>query len=114
MTRIASGIASAFVVALAATALADQKTTEIHPGQGGSPHVRSEWKIDGAMIAIEYGRPSLRGRREADLMPPGTPWRTGADEATVLTTDKMLMFGTLHLAPGTYTINTQPGEKEWQ
>jgi hypothetical protein len=32
----------------------------------------------------------------------------------VLTTDKALKFGTLSLEPGTYTINTQPGEKDWQ
>ena len=46
-------------------------------------------------------------------MQPGQPWRTGADEATVLTTDKALTFGTLKLEPGTYTINTQPGDT-WQ
>jgi Protein of unknown function (DUF2911) len=114
MTRIACGIAGALVAAVAITAFAEQKTAQVHPGKGGSPHVRSEWTIDGAKITVEYGRPSLKGRREADLMPPGQPWRTGADEATVLTTDKMLMLGTLHLAPGTYTINTVPGEKEWQ
>ena len=34
-----------------------QKTTEIHPGRGGSPHVKSEWTIDGAVISIQYGRP---------------------------------------------------------
>ena len=38
----------------------------------------------------------------------------GADEATVLKTDKPLKFGTLTLEPGTYTLNTQPGEKQWQ
>ena len=90
-----------------------QKTTTLHPGKGGSPHVRTEWTIDGASIAIEYGRPSIKGRSEAELMPPGKPWRTGADEATTLTTDRPLTFGTVKLAPGTYTINTQPGA-EWQ
>ena len=114
MGRIATGIVGVLVTAAAVTTLAGQKTTEVHPGKGGSPHVRSEWTIDGANIKIEYGRPSLKGRPEATLMPPGEPWRTGADEATVLTTDKMLMFGSVHLAPGTYTINTQPGASEWQ
>src|SRR5262249_47185994 len=85
-----------------------QKTTQVHPGKGGSPHVKTEWTVDGANIAIEYGRPSIKGRTDADVMPPGQPWRTGADEATVLTTDKPLTFGKLSLAPGTYTINTQP------
>jgi hypothetical protein len=102
------------MTAAAVTLAAGQKTTDVHPGKGGSPHVKSEWTIDGAAISIEYGRPSLKGRAEADLMPAGKPWRTGADEATVLTTDKPLKFGTLSLQPGTYTINTQPGDKDWQ
>jgi hypothetical protein len=42
----------AVLAAASATVLA-QKTTQIHPGKGGSPHVRTEWTIDGAAIAIE-------------------------------------------------------------
>jgi len=91
-----------------------QKTTPVHPGKGGSPHVKTAWVIDGANITIEYGQPSLKGRTDADLMPAGKPWRTGADEATVLTTDKPLKFGSYSLPAGTYTINTEPGDKGWQ
>ena len=91
-----------------------QKTTDLKTGGGGSPHVRTEWTVDGAALAIEYGRPLLKGRPEAQMMPPGKEWRTGADAATVLTTDKPLKFGAVSLAAGTYTINTVPGEKEWQ
>ncbi len=93
--------------------VAAQQTTQVHPGTAGSPHVKTTWTIDGASLSIEYGRPSLKGRPEAQLMPPGKPWRTGADEATVLTTDKPLTFGSVKLEPGTYTINTIPGES-WQ
>ena len=115
MRRIATTSAlSALLIGTLSISLMAQKTTQVHPGRGGSPHVKSEWVIDGANIAIEYGRPSAKGRPEAQLMPPGQPWRTGADEATVITTDKALTFGTLKLAPGTYTINTQPGATEWQ
>ena len=91
-----------------------QKTTPVHAGKGGSPHVKTAWVIDGANITIEYGQPNLKGRADAAVMPPGKPWRTGADEATVLVTDKALKFGTYSLPAGTYTINTQPGDKEWQ
>jgi hypothetical protein len=102
-----------FTAMMCSTILIAQNTTQVHPGKGGSPHVRSEWTINGAKVSIEYGRPSLKGRPESQMMPAGKPWRTGADEATILTTDKPLKFGSLNLAPGTYTVNTQPGT-EWQ
>jgi len=99
---------------LALTATLDaQKTTQTKMGGGGSPHVRSEWTIDGANISIEYGRPKLKGRAEKELMPPGQEWRTGADEATTLKTDKALKFGTLMVPAGTYTLYTVPGATEW-
>jgi hypothetical protein len=114
MRRPVFTFAVAALAATVGTTLLAQKTTQVHPGKAGSPHVKSEWAIDGANISIEYGRPFLKGRSEADVMPAGRPWRTGADEATVLTTDKPLKFGALSLQPGTYTINTQPDAGEWQ
>ena len=113
MRRLLPCIAAGLFVASSAFVSA-QKTTELKTGGGGSPHVRTEWTIDTANIAIEYGRPFLKGRPEAQMMPPGREWRTGADAATIITTDKALKFGAVSLAPGTYTINTVPGEKEWQ
>jgi hypothetical protein len=113
MRRFFSGVAIALFVA-SSTFVQAQKTTELKTGGGGSPHVRTDWTIDGAAISIEYGRPFLKGRPEAQMMPPGREWRTGADAATIITTDKPLKFGAISLTPGTYTINTVPGEKEWQ
>jgi hypothetical protein len=101
------------VAGLTATVTA-QKTTHLKTGGGGSPHVRTEWTIDGAKISIEYGRPLLKGRSEAQMMPNGRPWRTGADEATIITSDKPLKFGTVSLPAGIHTINTVPGDAEWQ
>lgn len=114
MGRMICGATGVLVAAMAVSGVAAQKTTDVHPGKGGSPHVKSEWTVDGASIAIQYGRPYLKGRPDATVMPAGKPWRTGADEATVLTTDRPLKFGTLSLEPGSYTINTEPGEKQWQ
>ena len=92
-------VAALAVAALCTTALYAQKTTQLKVGGGGSPHVRSEWMIDGANISIEYGRPSLKGRtrRQGQWTPYGEEWRTGADEATTLKTDKTMMFGSLHV-----------------
>lgn len=97
------------------TTLGAQKMTPMGTGGGGSPHVKGDWTIHGAAISIEYGRPYLKGRPEAQMMPAGEPWRTGADEATTIKSDKPLTFGTVKLAAGTtYTINTIPGAGEWQ
>jgi len=91
-----------------------QKTTDLGAGSGGSAHVRTEWVVAPANISIAYGRPALKGRPEATLMPAGAEWRTGADVATTLITDKALKFGTITLPPGSYTINTVPGDTEWR
>jgi hypothetical protein len=112
--RRAMAMTAMAVMVAAGIGLQAQKTTQVHPGKGGSPHVKSEWTVDGANISISYGRPSIKGREEAKLMPPGREWRTGADEATTLTTDKNLMFGSVHLTPGSYTLYTVPGATEWQ
>ena len=109
------------ILALAITALAfgaavsAQKTTPIKTGSGGSPHVRTDWTIDGGNLSIEYGRPSLKGRTPGKDIDPydGREWRTGADEATTLKTDKMLMIGSLHVPAGTYTIYTIPTGGTW-
>ena len=100
---------------ISAGALA-QKSVQTSPGTGGSPHFKSEWTVHGAHITIEYGRPSLRGRIVGkEVATYGESWRTGADEATVITSDKPLKFGKITLAAGTtYTINTLPGPDQWQ
>jgi hypothetical protein len=102
------------IVALMTAGAAAQKTTEVHPGKGGSPHVRTEWKIDGAALSIEYGRPFLKDRSIRTVAPYGKVWRAGADEATTFKTDKALKFGTLSVPAGTYTLFAIPGEAEWQ
>src|SRR5262245_35963608 len=80
-----------------------------------SPHDKTEATVDGARISIEYGRPYVKGRKiDGGLVPYGKVWRTGADEATTMTTDKALMFGAVSLPAGTYTLFTLPGETEWK
>jgi len=112
---------SLLAVALSATAIMfgtavyAQKTTEVHGGKAGSPHVKTEWTIDGANLSIEYGRPSLKGRAPGKDIDPydGREWRTGADEATTLVTSRALKFGTLSLPAGTYTLYTIPTGGTW-
>ena len=113
MRIVSTFLMTAAVAAGLGTIAFGQQGQQTKVGGGGSPHWKTEVTVDGAKLVLEYGRPSLKGRAEAQLMPPGKPWRTGADEATVITTDEALTFGTVTLQPGTYTINTQPGDP-WQ
>ncbi len=82
------------------------KVTEIHPGQGGSPHVRSNWVLEGANISITYGRPYLKGRTIGETVDPteGRVWRLGADEATTLSSDRPLMIGPTLVPSGSHTL----------
>lgn len=114
---------SVLAVAIAATALTfsasvhAQKTTPTHTDRKSvSPHVLSEWTIDGANISIEYGRPSLKGRTPGKDVDPyeGREWRTGADEVTTFKTDKAVKFGTLAVPAGTYGLHTIPTGGTWQ
>ena len=115
MRRLRFPVAALAVAALCTTALYAQKTTELKPGGGGSARVRTEFVVDGANVSIEYGRPALKGRTVGkEVAPYGEEWRTGADAATTIKTDKALMFGAMHVNPGTYTLYTLPGEKQWQ
>ena len=49
-----------------------------------------------------------------ELVPYGKVWRTGADEATTLTTDKAIQIGGASLPAGKYTLYTLPGASDWQ
>ena len=107
---------AALTIAALGAAVSAQKTTETGKGSGGSPHVRSEWAIDGANIALEYGRPALKGRTPGKDVDPfeGREWRTGADEQTTFITDKPLTIGSLKVPAGRYGLHTIPVSGTWQ
>jgi hypothetical protein len=57
----------------------------------------------------------MKGRKVmGELVPFGKVWRTGADEATTLTTDKELQIGGTIVPAGKYTLYTLPGQTDWQ
>ena len=65
--------------------------------------------VDGATIVVDYGQPARRGREIfGALVPWGAVWRTGANRATHLTTDRDLLFGGLRVPAGEYTLYTIP------
>lgn len=90
-------------------ALGGGTTMEVHPGQAGSPHVKTDWEVNGATISITYGRPLLKDRVVGESVEPmaDNVWRLGADEATTLVTSSDLMLGGAHVPAGEYTLWTQ-------
>jgi hypothetical protein len=69
--------------------------------------------VAGAHLSVIYSRPALRGRDPEVLTPNGQVWRTGANAATELRTDRALRFGEVSLAPGSYSIFTIPAADGW-
>lgn len=62
-----------------------------------------------AQLEIVYGRPLKRGRAVwGNVVPWGQPWRTGANNATQLTTTADLIFGTTVVPAGKYTLWSLP------
>lgn len=105
--HIVPGLVAGLLVASLAVVLDAQR-------QRASPHEKTEATVHGAKISIEYGRPYMKGRKIfGGLVPFGQVWRTGADEATTLVTDRALLFGSVEVPAGTYTIYTIPGEQAW-
>lgn len=91
-------------------------TVVVAQRQRASPRDKVSETIDGATIAVDYSRPYAKGRTifAADgLAPFGKVWRTGADEATTLTTDASLVIGNVTVPAGKYTLYTIPDAKEW-
>ena len=95
MTRTVLAVALAATALTFGAAVTRRRPRTVHPGKAGSPHVRTEWTIDGANLSIEYGRPSLKGRAPGKDIDPydGREWRTGADEATTPSRADALKFG---------------------
>jgi len=81
-----------------------------------SPHETVELKLNAKKISVTYGRPYMKGRKVVGgaLVPYGQVWRTGADEATVLTTEADLTIGSLAIPKGSYSIFTLPSETGWK
>jgi len=80
-----------------------------------SPHETVTADIDGATVTIVYGRPYTKDPKTGaprkiwgELVPFGKVWRTGADEATLLTTTQPLDIGGASVPAGTYSLYTQP------
>ena len=80
-----------------------------------SPLQEVEGIIEDAHIKIVYSSPAVKGRLIWDgLVPYDKVWRTGANEATTIETDKDIYLQSGEMLPaGKYALFTIPGETEW-
>jgi hypothetical protein len=80
-----------------------------------SPPGTAEVSLKGKTITIDYSRPSMRGRKiMGELVPYDKVWRTGANEATTLTTPVDLNIGGTKVPAGKYTLWTLPSAGTWK
>lgn len=95
---------------------------DLHESRRPSPIGIARTHIGDTYVKVTYGRPYMRGRdvfgHNSDdaeyLTPYGEIWRTGANEATEITTTGDLTIAGHELEAGTYSIFTVPGESEWE
>ena len=79
-----------------------------------SPRKEMVTTIDGVTVTVNYGSPSVKGRTiYGDLVPYDQVWRTGANEATIVTVSGNAMVNGQSLPAGTYGLFTIPGENDW-
>lgn len=80
-----------------------------------SPRDSVEISFNGIKISVNYGRPSMRGRKiMGGLVPFNKWWRTGANEATAFITQADLVLGGKYIPKGSYTLYTMPSAKQWK
>ncbi|GMR13127.1 MAG: hypothetical protein BMS9Abin29_1327 [Gemmatimonadota bacterium] len=72
-----------------------------------SPAATATATLGGARIEVAYSQPAKRGRDIwGGLVPYGEVWRTGANSATMFTTDTDLILNDMKLPAGSYTLWT--------
>ena len=101
------------------TASSGKKTAAPKPPEDKSkrpsPPGVAQVTLGGHPIEIDYSRPSMRGRKiYGGLVPFGKVWRTGANEATALTTDADITIGGVTIPKGSYTVYSLPDADKWQ
>jgi DUF2911 family protein len=72
-----------------------------------NPRGTSKLTLNGKEVSVEYGRPSLKGRKVEDLLSrvgAGKVWRLGADQSTTFTTATDLAFGDVTVPKGEYSL----------
>ncbi|MBW1296118.1 DUF2911 domain-containing protein [Aquimarina litoralis] len=80
-----------------------------------SPLSKVEQVVGLTDVAIEYSRPSMKGRTIfGNLVPFDKLWRTGANKNTMITFSDDVKVEGAALKKGTYAIFSKPGKESWE
>ncbi|RYY30807.1 MAG: DUF2911 domain-containing protein [Chitinophagaceae bacterium] len=79
-----------------------------------SPLQTIKQEVGVGTLELSYSRPSTKGRKIfGDLEKYGMVWRTGANNATILTVSDEITIGGTKLPAGKYGLLSIPDPKEW-
>jgi hypothetical protein len=79
-----------------------------------SPPAKAEGKLGDINILIDYSQPSVKGRTIfGGEVSYGKVWRTGANEATIISFDKDVLVEGKPLPAGNYSLFSIPNSEEW-
>ncbi|MEQ9404661.1 MAG: DUF2911 domain-containing protein [Cyclobacteriaceae bacterium] len=89
------------------------------PEKRPSPIRLDSGQVGSAQLKIEYSSPRVRGRKifglgDSYLVQYSEIWRTGANEATILSSSEDIRLDTFLLPKGKYSLFTIPGPKSWE
>jgi hypothetical protein len=80
-----------------------------------SPLGEVRFSLGGQEALLCYGRPSANSRKiMGELVPFGSPWRLGANEATVLHLPFAGDIGGVAVEPGSYSLYAVPAAGTWE
>jgi len=103
MRRLLMGVlALGLLVAMVESALAQR-----------NPRATTQISVGGKKVSVEYGRPSLNGRKVSELLDQlkaGDFWRLGADKSTTFSTAVDLQFDDTAIPAGEYSLWVERGE----
>ena len=79
-----------------------------------SPAATIEQRVGLTDITVKYSRPSIKGRKMfGETLPYGTPWRTGANNSTIIKFDDDVTVEGNKVPKGEYALYTIPTATEW-